>query len=119
MIMRRTIRGSIAALLAGVLALSALDLAPAQAAPAKQQQIGAATLDLSARRRHHRYYRHYRSNRAALRAFGIVADTIASIAAAEAARRDCRYYYGGCYYGYRYAPAPYYYRHRHYYYYRY
>jgi hypothetical protein len=121
MTMRRTIRGSIVAALAGALALSALDLGPAQAVPVKQQQAsGPATLDLSARRRHHRYYRHYGSNRAALRAFGIVAGTIASIAAAEAARRDCRYY-GGCYYGYGYGPPPYYYRPRHYdyYYYRY
>jgi hypothetical protein len=119
MTMRRTIRGSIVAALAGALALSALDLGPAQALPVKQQQAsGYATLDLSARRRHHRYYRHYGGNRAALRAFGIIAGTIASIAAAEAARRDCRYY-GGCYYGYgyRYGPPPYYYRPRHYYYY--
>jgi hypothetical protein len=111
MTMRRTIRGSIAAALAGALALGALDRGPAQAAPAKQQQVsGAVTLDLSARRRH---YRHYGSNRAALRAFGIIAGTIASIAAAEAARRDCRYY-GGCYYdyGYRYGPPRYYYRPR-------
>jgi hypothetical protein len=114
MAMRRTIRGSIAAALAAALALSALDLAPAQALPVKQQQAsGPATLDLSARRRHHR---HYRSNRAALRAFGIIAGTIAGIAAAKAARRDCRYY-GGCYYGYgyRYGPPRYYYRHRYYY----
>jgi hypothetical protein len=68
MTMRRTIRGSIVAALAGALALSALDLGPAQAVPVKQQQAsGPATLDLSARRRHHRYYRHYGSNRAALR----------------------------------------------------
>jgi hypothetical protein len=117
MTMRRTIRGSIVAALAGALALSALDPGPAQAVPVKQQQAsGPTTLDLSARRRHHHYYRHYGSNRAALRAFGLVAGTIASIAAAEAARRDCRYY-GGCYYdyGYRYGPPRYYYRHRYYY----
>jgi hypothetical protein len=99
--MRHKIRGSIAAALVGALALGVLDFRPAQAAPAKQQQIGAATLDLSARRRHHRYNRHHGGNRAALRAFGIIAGTIASIAAAEAARRDCRYY-GDCYYGYGY-----------------
>jgi hypothetical protein len=57
--MPRTIWGSIA----GAPALSALDLSPAQAAPAKQRQVSgaatAATLDMSARRRHHRYYRRY------------------------------------------------------------
>jgi hypothetical protein len=114
MTMRRTIRGSFVAALVGALALSALDPGPAQAAPVKQQQAsGPATLDMSARRRH---YRHYGSNRAALRAFGLIAGTIASVAAAEAARRDCRYY-GGCYYdyGYRYGPPRYYYRHRYYY----
>ena len=115
--MRRTIRGSIVAALAGALALSALDPGPAQAVPVKQQQAcGPTTLDLSARRRHHHYYRHYGSNRAALRAFGIITGTIASIAAAEAARRDCRYY-GDCYYGYayRYGPPQYYYPYRYYY----
>jgi hypothetical protein len=88
--MRHKIRGSIAAALVGALALGVLDFRPAQLAPAKQQQIGAATVDLSACRRPHRYYRHCGSNRAALCAFGIIAGTIASIAAAEAARRDCR-----------------------------
>ena len=114
--MQRTIRGSVAAALIGALALSAIDVAPARAAATKQQKVGqAVTLDFSARRRHHRYRRSYRSNRAALRAFGIFAGTIANIAAAEAARRDCRYY-GDCYYYY---PPPRRYYYRRYYRYRY
>ena len=48
--------------------------------------------------------------------FGMVMGTIASIAAADRARSDCRRY-GYCYYGYRYAPPPpyYYYGPRRYY----
>jgi hypothetical protein len=54
-----------------------------------------------------------------LRAFGLIAGTIASIASAEEARRDCRRY-GYCDYGYGYAPPPYdYYRPRYRYYYPY
>ena len=87
--MSRTMRVSIAAALAGLLALTALG--PAQA-------------------RHYHHHRHYyghHGNRAALRAFGLIAGTIASIAAAEQARRDCRRY-GYCYGdGYGYGPPPY------------
>ncbi len=93
--MHRTMRVSIAAALAGVLALAAIG--PAQA-------------------RHYRYYSHHHGNRAALRAFGLIAGTIAGIAAAEAARRDCRRY-GYCYGYYGYSPPPYYYRHGYRYYY--
>jgi hypothetical protein len=112
--MHRTIQSSIAASLAAVTALGAFEVGPAQAAATKRQEVNSlATLDLSAHRRHYRYRG---NNRAALRAFGIIAGTIASIAAAEAARRDCRRY-GYCYgyYGY----GPYYYPYRRYYYYPY
>jgi hypothetical protein len=69
--------------------------------------------------RHYRHYSHHYGNRAALRAFGLIAGTIASIASAEEARRDCRRY-GYCDYGYGYAPPPYdYYRPRYRYYYPY
>lgn len=86
--MHRTMRISLAAALAGLLALAAIG--PAQA-------------------RHDHPYDRHNGNRAALRAFGFIAGTIASIAAAEEARRDCRRY-GYCY-GYGYGPPPYYYRH--------
>jgi hypothetical protein len=95
--MQRTMRVSVAAALAGVLAFAVIG--PAQA-------------------RHYRHYSHHYGNRAALHAFGLIAGTIASIAAAEEARRDCRSY-GYCYYGYGYAPPPYYYHPRYRYYYPY
>jgi hypothetical protein len=68
-----------------------------------------------AQARHYRHYLYHYGNRAALRAFGLIAGTIASIAAAEKARRDCRRY---GYRDYGYAPPPYYYyrpRYRYYY----
>ena len=71
------------------------------------------SLSLSARSRHHHHYRHHGDSRAAMRMFGMVAGTIAGIAA-EQERRDYyrdRYRYG--YYGYGrpygyYGPGPYY-----------
>ena len=103
--MRRTLRSSITAALAATLALTAFNLSPAQAAPAKKPQAqAAATVDLNARQR-----RHYRrgNDQAALQMFGIIAGTIAGIAAAEESRRYYRrgYGYDGGY-GYRYAPPP-------------
>lgn len=84
--------------LAGLMALS---LALPLASPA-----AAGTLSLSARSHHHYRHHHYRhtgNSRAALRMFGMVAGTIASVAAADAARDDWRRGYG--YYGdYGYPP---------------
>ncbi len=104
----QALRSSIAAGVAAVIALTAIDLAPARAAAAGQPQArSAATLDLSAHKRHHRYYR---NDRAALQMFGMVAGTIAGIAAAEESRRYYRRgygYYG--YYNYPPPPQPYYY----------
>jgi hypothetical protein len=99
---------------AGALALSAFSTVPAQAAPAAQPQAKpVATVDLSARSRHHHYrrhghYRHYRhygyrhhgGSRAGLYMFGTMMGMIGSMAAADQCRR-----YGSCY-GY----APRYYR---------
>ena len=55
-------------------------------------------VSLSARSHHHYRHHHYRhsdNSRAALRMFGLVAGTIASVAAADAARDDWhRGYYG-------------------------
>lgn len=97
------LRSSIAFAVAGAIALTAINIAPAQAASAKQPQAKpAATFDLSARKRH--YHRHYRNDRAALQMFGMVAGTIAGIAAAEESRRYYRRGYG--YYGYRDYPPP-------------
>jgi hypothetical protein len=65
----------------------------------------AGTLSLSARSHHHyrhHQYRHSGNSRGALRMFGMVAGTIAGIAAADAARDDWRRGYG--YYGYGYPP---------------
>jgi hypothetical protein len=71
-----------------------------------------------AQARHYRHYSRHYGDRAALQAFGFIAGTIASIAAAEEARRDCRAYgYCGGYGYYGYGPPPYYYRHRYRYYY--
>ncbi len=100
--MRSIFRTSIAVGIVTALALTAVDLRPAEAAAGKQPQAqSAATLDFSARRRHSRYYR---NDRAALQMFGIVAGTIAGIAAAEQSRRYyCR---GYGYYGYGGYPPP-------------
>lgn len=114
--MRRQTRSSIAAALIGALTLSSIGFAPAQAAPAKQQQAEeAAAVELSARSRRHSRHRHhhhrYRSdNRAALQMFGLMLGTIASLAAADRARSDCRRYgyCDGYRDGYRHAPPPYY-----------
>ena len=69
----------------------------------------AGTLSLSARSHHHYRHHHYRhsgNSRAALRMFGMVAGTIAGIAAADAARDD--WHRGHGYYGnYGYPPPPY------------
>ena len=66
----------------------------------------ADSLALSARANHYRHhfhhYRHYGGGRAALRMFGMMAGTIASIAAAQEARDEWRHRY---YYGY--PPPPY------------
>jgi len=101
----QVVRSSIAFAVVGAIALTAITIAPVQAASAKQPQAqSAATLDLSARKRH--YHRHYRNDRAALQMFGIVAGTIAGIAAAEESRRYYRRGYG--YYGDYDYPPPYY-----------
>lgn len=101
------VRSSIAFAVASAVAFTAMGTAPTQAASVKQPQAqSASTLDLSARKRH--YHRHYRNDRAALQMFGMVAGTIAGIAAAEESRRYYRRGYG--YYGYYDypPPAPYY-----------
>ena len=63
------------------------------------------SLSLSARSRHHHHYRHHGDSRAAMRMFGMVAGTIAGIAA-EQERRD--YYRDRYRYGYGYPPPGYY-----------
>lgn len=129
--MRRPYRGSIAAAVAGVLALTSFNLGSAQAAsapPPPRVQAGgtlvsdtqaSGTVELSARKRH----RHYRrgNSRAALQMFGMVLGTIAAIAAAEEARRYRHRH--GYYRYYGYPPPPYGYNgygpYYHYRYYRY
>ena len=98
--MNRRLHRSLAVVVAAGLMFSSFDGA-AQAVPAQGVQAQSpASLTLSARKRH-RHYRSRAGERAALRAFGIIAGTIATIAAAQAARDrydDCcydRYYYGG------------------------
>lgn len=100
----RRVSGFLAVALAGAMALPAL---PAAAASAKAAGISAdpvatTTTDFSARRRH------YRGNNgaAALAAFGMIAGTIATIAANE--RRRDYYERGYGYYGYAPPPRPYY-----------
>jgi len=105
MIMRFHTRRSMAVALAAAMALTSLNLAPAQAAAPKssgQSQLTqsiATITDFSARRRHYR-----RGNAAALGAFMGVFGTIAAIAAANQYRDG--YYYGD---PYSYGPGPYYY----------
>lgn len=103
----RRVSGFLAVALAGAMALPALPAAAASATKApgiSTDPVVATTTDFSARRRH------YRGNNgaAALAAFGMIAGTIATIAANER-RRDYYErgygYYGG---GYGYAPRPYY-----------
>lgn len=103
--MRFHVRHSMPVALAAAMALTSLNLAPAQAAAPKASgqpqatQSAATTADFSARRRHYR-----RGNAAALGAVLGVFGTIAAIAAADRYRDD--YYYGDPYY---YGPGPYYY----------
>jgi len=105
----RRVSGFLAVALAGAMALPALPAAVASAAKApgiSADPVATTTTDFSARRRH------YRGNNgaAALAAFGMIAGTIATIAANE--RRRDYYERGYGYYGY--APRPYYgprYRH--------
>lgn len=104
--MRTNTRRSIAATLAGALALTAVSMVPAQATPASHPQVKpAAATTISARRHWHR------GNAAALGAVVGLFGTIAAIAAADSAR-DYYYdgYYGAPYYGpyyggYAYAPV--------------
>ena len=106
--MRCTFRSSIATALAAAMALSTLALAPAGAAAAGPQIKAPTTLDLSARRRHHRYNG---NNAAALRMFGMMMGTIAGLAARDRYRDGYYAYYGGPYYnrpyygGYSYGPV--------------
>jgi hypothetical protein len=86
--MRHTASRSIAALVAGVMLVTALPFTAAQAASpkAKQPQLAPASdtvTDISARRR----YRNGGNPAAALAAFGLIAGTIATIAANDR-RRD-------------------------------
>jgi hypothetical protein len=94
-------RSSVATLIVVGMVLSALDLGSAQAAPRQAQVQAAGTYDLSARKRH---YHSRNDSRAAIAAFGMVAGTIAGIAAAQ----ESRPYYRGGYYGgyYDYPPPP-------------
>lgn len=120
--MRIQFNGPIAAALAAALALTSLNLSPAQAAPRNSGQPEAAqgtattTTDFSAHRRHHR-----RGNAAALGAAIGVFGAIAALAARDRYRDN--YYYRDPYYG-PYYGAPYgygpsyryrYWRHRHHY----
>jgi hypothetical protein len=89
-IMRNRFSGSVAAALAIAVAVTSLDIAPAQAAPKKSgqsqaTQSTAAETDFSARRRWHG------------------GSTIAALAAADQYRNG--YYYGDPGYGYGYAPG--------------
>lgn len=111
--MRCTFRSPVAAVLAAAMTLSTLTLTLAQATASKPQIKAPATLDLSARSRH-RHHRYHDNSAAAFRMFGLMMGTIATIAAADRARSDCRRY-GYCYYGYG-PPPPYYYGYRRYYY---
>ncbi|HEU5017300.1 MAG TPA: hypothetical protein VFT69_04950 [Pseudolabrys sp.] len=109
--MNRHFRTPLVAALAAGLTLSSFGFA-AQAAPSQQPEVrdAMASVALSARKRHHhRHYRHHRGGeRAALQAFGLIAGTIASIAAANAWRDRCGYYDCGYYdYGPRYYYRPY------------
>jgi len=104
--MRTYARHSVAAALAGALALTAVNLSPAQAAPAKHPQVKQTTATTISARRHW-----HRGNAAALGAVAGLFGTIATIAAANSARDDYYggYYgspYGGPYYGGGYAYAP-------------
>jgi hypothetical protein len=105
-------RAPVVATLAAGLTLTSFGFA-AQAAPSRQPQVQDATagIALSARKRHH-HVRHHRSGeRAAVRAFGMIAGTIAGLAAADAWRDRCGYYDCGYY---DYAPRYYYRPYRHY-----
>jgi hypothetical protein len=98
-IMRTNTKRSVATALAGALALTTMNLAPAQAAAAKGTQAKAATTTFSARRHWHH------GNDAALGAVAGMFGVIAGLAAADAYRNDYYGYYGAPYYGY---PSPYY-----------
>ena len=80
----------------------------ALALPVASPAWATGTMSLSARSHHHHdrhhYHRHSGNSRAALRMFGLVAGTIAGVAAADAARDDWRRGYG--YNGYP-PPQPY------------
>lgn len=114
--MRPVASRSIVAALTGALVLGLLPVGGAHAASSAKSQVAtpaAATdtvTDFSARRRH------YRGNggAAALAAFGMIAGTIATIAANER-RRDYYDRYGYGYYGYAPPPPPrpYYYGYGH------
>jgi len=111
--MKTTVSRSIAALLAGALVVTSLPAVAAQPAPVKPAvaQMGGTsvdaglTSDFSARKRHVR--RGHNNGAAALAAFGLIAGTIATIAANER-RNDYydRYGYGNGYGYYGYAPPP-------------
>jgi hypothetical protein len=106
--MRNQYSRPVAAALVAALALTSINIVPAQAASGNSRQPHAAqaqatTSDFSARRRHYR-----RGNAAALGAVLGVFGAIASIAAADQYRNN--YYYGDPGYGaygapYGYAPA--------------
>jgi len=103
--MRPIASRSIAAVLAGALTLGLLPTGAAQAAGPKSPIVkpaaaSDAVTDFSARRRH--YHRGH-GGAAALAAFGMIAGTIATIAAEER-RRDYYDRYG--YYGYAPPPPP-------------
>jgi hypothetical protein len=80
-----------------------LPIGAASAADASKQPRAeqGTTFELSARKRHHHYRRG--NSRAAMQMFGMVAGTIASIAAAQHARNYYDRYDGYGYYGHGYA----------------
>lgn len=107
--MRSTVSRSIAAALAGALVLTSLPVGAAQSTAASRPTVthaspahDATVTDFSARRRH---ARSHNNGAAALAAFGLIAGTIATIAANER-RHDYYERRGYGYYGYAPPPRP-------------
>jgi hypothetical protein len=106
--MRSKSTRAVAVATAAIMGLSAIAVTPAGAAPVRQKQMQSAqadTTDISARRRH-------RGNAAVVGAAAAIFGTIATIAAANAARDQYRSHYGyrpyyGGYAPYAYAPYGY------------
>lgn len=105
--MANTLRRNIAVALIGAVALTSIELIPANAAGAKRSAAidvttAGETLDFSARKR----YRRHRGSAQAMQMFGAFAGIVGTIIAAEEARRWRKRHY---YYGHPYGPPRYYY----------